>query len=424
MNASVALRLASRLASRPCVCAARPPALGLIHSLLRPTAPFRPASRIDLTTLRFASSHRTRTERTRKSPSLPAPSSPTPSIARPATLTGAEREPIRYTDFLRPAPSSSPESDTPPPPPPPSPTEKATSRFVVLIGFIYAAIYLLSWTPQLSGYAHSSGDLPPQEIFTKYVKPWHEWTMRWFTFSPSIAFERLGYYASQGLPSSDSNDPLLTKITQFILPAFSHVEMWHLAFNFFGLQALAPTMVRYYGFNRSLLIYLITGSLGLLFILPFDRLVNPYTDLPAGVAASRYRATDGRVIREQTKALPTKAQTEEHFYLGQHCRPMLGGSGALYGMLGIAAIVNPGAQFQIMFIPIAISVRTLFMALTAGNVVGFGLRNETFGTVGHLTGAVAGVLLWALWLRRVKLPKEVQRQLMMRLRRRHLGLGD
>ncbi|KAF3924005.1 hypothetical protein ABW21_db0204269 [Orbilia brochopaga] len=423
MNAPLALRLAARLASRPCTCAARPLALG-ITPLLRPP-PSLSTSPITLA-VRFASSHRSRTERTRKPPSIPPPSSPTPSIARPATLTGAEREPIKYTYYLHtpktPASGSSSSSSETPPPPPPTPTEKATSRFVVLIGVIYAGIYLLGWAPQLSGYAHSSDDVPPQEIFIRYVKPWHEWIMRWFTFSPSVALERLGYYrASYGLSSID---PFLATITQFILPAFSHMEMWHLAFNFFGLQALAPTMVRYYGFNRSLLVYLITGSLGLLFILPFDRLMNPYTELPLGESTSRYRATDPRVIREQTKALPTKAQTEEHFYLGQHCRPMLGGSGALYGMLGIAAIVNPGAQFQIMFIPVAISVRTLFMALTAGNLAGYGLRNETFGTVGHLTGAVAGVLLWALWLRKVKLPREVQRQLMARLRRKHLGLSD
>ncbi|EWC45443.1 hypothetical protein DRE_00842 [Drechslerella stenobrocha 248] len=434
MNVSLTLRLASRLASgrHACICvgAARPsaflplgttaPSLSTLARRTWPTSILLPAqpqpTPLPLTLLRFASNHRSRTPRERKAPSLPAPV--TPSIARPATLVGAEQEPIRYTDYARPAGSSS--SSEPPPPPPISESQRATSRFVVIIGVTYAIIYLFSWAPQLSGFAHSSPDEPTSELFMKYVKPWHQWIDRWFTISPSTALQRLGFY---GISRDPADSPLAT-ITQFILPAFSHVTILHLAFNFFALQAFAPTLVRYYGLKRSLLAYLFIGSAGLLLLVPCDILLNPYVNLLPTTAMQRYRETDSKVIREQTRQLPTKAQTEEHFFLGQHCRPMLGGSGALYGMLAITAIVNPGAKFQLMFVPVDISVRTLFMALCAGDLTFLGLRSEAWGAIGHLTGALAGVMLWALWLRRVKLPTEVQRQLMMRLRRKRLGMSD
>ncbi|KAF3936093.1 hypothetical protein ABW20_dc0107741 [Dactylellina cionopaga] len=337
----------------------------------------------------------------------------------PATIVGAEQEPIRYTDYMRPPGSEG--SDTTPPPPP-SASQVATSRFISFIATIYVIIHLLWWTPQLAGLAHSSEGLTTQEVFIKYVKPWHIFTERWLTFSPSVTLERFGAYLSVGWPPEDKKDHPLTKITQFILPIFSHAQIFHLAFNFFALQALAPTMVRFYGFNRSLLAYLFIGSLGLISLVPYDLYLNPYWYLPQPLALTRYRATDETVIRRETKNMPTKAQTEEHYKLGEHCRPGLGGSGALYGFLAITAIVNPAAKFELMFIPVGISVRTLFMALCTADLSFIALKNEMYGTIGHLSGAAAGVLVWALWLRRVRLPPDVQRQLMMYMRKKKMGM--
>lgn len=215
---------------------------------------------------------------------------------------------------------------------------------------------------------------------------------------------------------------MITKVSQFIIPTVSHAQIWHLALNFFALQALAPTIVKYYGFKRALLAYPAIGSLGLALVLAVDRFANPYTKMDTATAIAQYRETDENVIRERTGIEATKAERDAHWLLGQHCRYAVGASGVLFGFLAITAVVNPMAKFELMFIPIGISVRTLLMGFVTLDLVRIAMRGESVGNVGHLAGAVAGVLVWALWLRRVKLPDEVRRQLMMGLRRKKMGL--
>ncbi|KAK6531090.1 hypothetical protein TWF281_007915 [Arthrobotrys megalospora] len=442
MNASLGLRLASQLLSRPCLCAgARSvPLYTTPVSYLRVATASRtiwtsvrstpPKSAIEtpsknaspLTIIRSVSFNRRAraSPRTRQAPALPAP--PEPTIAKPATITGAEQESIRYTDYIRPEGSS---AEDPLPPPPLSPTQKATSRYIGLFGVIFLIVHLLWWAPNLSAAAHSDAreSMGEREWFSKYVAPWRFFTERWLTFSPGIALERLGLNEGNILiQKAHEMESPITKFTQFILPTLSHSEIWHLAFNFFALQALSPTLVRYYGFKRALLAYPAIAIISLALMLPFDRIFNPYTKQDSVSSLLRYHETSERVIKHNTGAAPTKAQEDEHWWLGQHCRPSLGASGVLCGFLAITAIVNPMAKFELMFIPVGISVRTLFMAFTTIDLVCIGLRGEKVGNTGHLAGSLAGVLIWALWLRRVKLPDEVRRQLMMGLRRRKMGL--
>ncbi|KAK6515213.1 hypothetical protein TWF506_007556 [Arthrobotrys conoides] len=442
MNASLGLRLASQLISRPCLCAgARSVPLYTPLSCLRAATTSRTIwtsirstpqkSAIGssssknvspLTIIRSVSFNRRArpSPRTRQAPSLPSP--PEPTIAKPATITGAEQEPIRYTDYIRPEGSS---SEEPLPQPPVSPSQRATSRYISIFGVIFLAVHLLWWAPYVSGYSHQEAKEKLGELgwYNKYVAPWQIFNNNWLTFSPAVAFERLGLndvgFIAKDLEEKES---VITKVSQFFIPTVSHARIWHLAFNFFALQALAPTIVRYYGFKRALLAYPLIGGLGLALILAVDRFTNPYTRMDKAAAIAQYRETDTKVIQEKTGIKATKAEEDRHWLLGQHCRHALGASGVLSGFLAITAIVNPMAKFELMFIPIGISVRTLFMGFVTLDLVGIGMRGETIGNIGHLTGAAAGILVWALWLRRVRLPDEIRRQLMMGLRRKKMGL--
>ncbi|KAF3905093.1 hypothetical protein AA313_de0210189 [Arthrobotrys entomopaga] len=464
MNTSLGLRLASQLVSKPPiysfpiatpatrrllalspttitttplsllrVCASSPACSRAIWTCLQPSIPPSNAvvakpplpsngkiSSSPLTFLRNATFDRRArpSPRVRQRPSLP--STPEPTFANPATITGAEQEPIRYTDYMVRPPSSEEEYDEPHAS---SSSARAISRYVSIFGVVFLIVHLLWWAPNLAAYSHASEKVEAKEIFIKYIQPWKLWLERWLTFSPAVALERWGYYP--GLPSQNSDEAKwswLSKFTQFLLPAFSHAEVWHLAFNYFALQALAPTMVRYYGFRRSVVAYLAIAILDFAILIPYDRFFNPHTNTPQPAAMTRWKETHEMEIRKERKASPTKAEKEEHYKLGEHCRPSLGASGVLYGFLAISAIVNPQAQFQVMFIPISFSVRTLFMALCTMDLTCIGLRTDVWGTAGHLTGALGGLIVWAAWLRRVKLPPDVQRQLMIYLRRKKMGL--
>ncbi|KAK6544710.1 hypothetical protein TWF694_001396 [Orbilia ellipsospora] len=451
MNASLGLRLASQLVSKPSfycpstrrllalapttttplsvlrVCA-NSPISRTIWTGLQPSIPQSSITKTlpsggkipsSLTFLRNATFNRRARPSPRARQAPPLPSAPEPTFANPATITGAEQEPIRYSDYMTRPPGY--ESDDEPSPS--SSSARATSRYISLFGVLFLVVHLLWWAPNFAAYAHASENVDKKEFFVKYIKPWKQWLERWFTFSPAVALERWGYYPNLPRPNSEESKwSWLSKYTQFLLPAFSHAEVWHLAFNYFALQALAPTMVRYYGFRRSVVAYLTIAVLDFTILLAYDRYFNPYTNVPQPVALTRWRETHEMEIRKERKAAPTKAEKEEHYKLGEHCRPGLGASGVLYGFLAISAIVNPQAQFQLMFIPISFSVRTLFMALCTMDLTCIGLRTEVWGTAGHLTGAVGGLIVWAAWLRRVKLPPDVQRQLMVYLRRKKMGL--
>src|SRR5690606_6759997 len=78
--------------------------------------------------------------------------------------------------------------------------------------------------------------------------------------------------------------------------------------------------------------------------------------------------------------------------------PMMGASGALFGILVAFAIFFPNTPLMLIFLPIPIKAK-YFVAIYAGIELFLGLGNFQSGVAhfAHLGGALAGLLLILYW---------------------------
>ncbi len=142
---------------------------------------------------------------------------------------------------------------------------------------------------------------------------------------------------------------------------FLHAGWLHVFFNMFGLWLFGAMVERRLGFKRYAAFYLMCGICGALLYLTLNL---------AG--------------RGLGVALPG-------LLFSNTATPLVGASAGVFGVLMAAAYYEPNALMQIMFLPMAIKLRTLVYFY-----VGFALLNLLFGgrnaggDAAHLGGAAAG----------------------------------
>ncbi|MCW7076649.1 MAG: rhomboid family intramembrane serine protease [Candidatus Syntrophoarchaeum sp.] len=124
---------------------------------------------------------------------------------------------------------------------------------------------------------------------------------------------------------------------------FLHGSMGHLFFNMLFLFFFGPALERRVGSNKFLIIFLICGVLGGL----------------------------GHILTSPDSAV-------------------LGASGALYGVLGALAILEPEMMIFIYFIPMKITYAVLFFAAFDILMAGSG---DMIAHTAHLSGLVGGLLI-------------------------------
>ena len=89
---------------------------------------------------------------------------------------------------------------------------------------------------------------------------------------------------------------------------------------------------------------------------------------------------------------------------GIYATPMLGASGAIYGLLVAFGFLHPNAKLAIMFVPVPVAAKfvipvLLLLDLFSG-VTGFSLFGAGIAHFAHLGGALIGFLLMLLWRNR------------------------
>lgn len=147
---------------------------------------------------------------------------------------------------------------------------------------------------------------------------------------------------------------LLQEPWRIITHMFIHADFSHLFFNMLFLIFFAPALEREVGTMKFLGIYFSSGILG-------------------GIAQSLVSSS-----------------------------PSLGASGALYGVFGALAILNPRMKVVIfpLFIPVPISVAVILFAFIDFLMMGSG---DAIAHGAHLSGLLAGVFLGFYFSRRRKL---------------------
>jgi membrane associated rhomboid family serine protease len=191
-------------------------------------------------------------------------------------------------------------------------------------------------------------------------------------------------------------DSPLFKIWQPITYMFMHGGFTHILFNMFALYMFGGILESRWGPKRFLNFYLITG-LGALALQLLVQSVEVYNITGSivnhgAVTIDLVNGMAGANIRGITEA-------QSNTLLEIYTAPMVGASGAIFGLLVAFGMLYPNVELFIMFIPIPVKAKYIIpvyilIELFLG-VARF--QGDSVAHYAHLGGALLGFILVKLW---------------------------
>ncbi len=176
------------------------------------------------------------------------------------------------------------------------------------------------------------------------------------------------------------------KIWQVITYMFMHspVSFAHILFNMFALFTFGSTLEQTLGSKRFLNFYLITG-LGALVLQMAVQAIEVY--LIAGSITID--------VATYSSANPEHLRTLQEIYYG----PMVGASGAIFGLLIAFGMLYPNAELFIMFIPMPVKAKYIIpVYILLELFLGIGqFSGDSVAHFAHLGGALFGFILLKAW---------------------------
>lgn len=225
-----------------------------------------------------------------------------------------------------------------------------------------------------------------------------------FLFSTLMSADRFGLF----LPEHPQFRPW-----QFLTSMFLHGSMGHLLMNMFGLFMFGSVLERMWGAKRFVLFYLLTGlgagaiycgvttweiSRGMenLIAEGFERAA-----LEQGLSVPNARSALITMTQGVSRQLSeSTVQSLADLYI-QYNAPVVGASGAIYGILTAFGILFPNAKLALIFFPVPVAAKyfipgLLLLDLFSG-VTGFSIFGGGIAHFAHLGGALIGFLLMLYW---------------------------
>lgn len=194
------------------------------------------------------------------------------------------------------------------------------------------------------------------------------------------------------------------KSWQIITHMFMHGSIMHILFNMFTLFSFGPVLEHNLGERRYLILYFLSG-LGAFFLfnlwnfvevqqisgelqqLGFD--INAYLS----GASVHFSGSSDAVIRQ--KGLVENLNS----IMGT---PMVGASGAIFGVVAAFATLYPDAKIGIMFIPIPMKVKYVLPVIILVSIwLGVSGNSGGIAHLAHVGGALVGFILAILWKKRL-----------------------
>ncbi|MCC2590451.1 rhomboid family intramembrane serine protease [Chryseobacterium sp. MFBS3-17] len=210
-----------------------------------------------------------------------------------------------------------------------------------------------------------------------------------------LVFPNLMYYLAAYYPQSKS-----FKIWQVITHMFAHGGWMHLLFNMFTLLSFGPVLEKVLGERKFITFYLVCG-LGSFVIY---NVWNYFLIQEAAQALVSMNINPAEIF-----ANADFFRFNEQYYYGlsapeQHLfnlltTPMLGASGAIFGVVTAFALLFPNAELIFMFIPFPVKAKYLLPLIIAGSLfLGFRqFEGDNIAHFAHLGGALIGYLWIKNW---------------------------
>jgi membrane associated rhomboid family serine protease len=196
---------------------------------------------------------------------------------------------------------------------------------------------------------------------------------------------------------------------QLITHMFMHApfpNVAHILFNMFALYSFGSALEHFWGGKKFLFFYISCG-LGAALLhtgmnyYTYHMGLNHLTDLGLENQLQNFLKTGGMSFSVRPPNLDEEVL--QNMFLVYNT-PMLGASGAIYGLLAAFAFMFPNAELGIMFIPIPIKAKyfvpailaiDLFLGFKGGSIFGGG--STGIAHFAHVGGAITGFLMMWFW---------------------------
>jgi len=188
------------------------------------------------------------------------------------------------------------------------------------------------------------------------------------------------------------------KIWQVITYMFMHdySSLFHILFNMFALYTFGSSLEYIMGPKRFLNFYLITG-LGALGLQLLVQSIEVYNITGSAI-------NNGSFIIDSFKrtiSFNPQVMNEEQAstLLGIYTTPMVGASGAIFGLLIAFGMLFPNAELFIMFIPVPVKAKYIIPVYVVLELF-LGIKQFSGDSVAHfahLGGALFGFILIKIW---------------------------
>ncbi|MFA6944640.1 MAG: rhomboid family intramembrane serine protease [Pedobacter sp.] len=188
------------------------------------------------------------------------------------------------------------------------------------------------------------------------------------------------------------------RIWQVITYMFMHdfSSLFHIMFNMFALYTFGSTIEYTMGSKRFLNFYLITG-LGALALQLMVQSIEVYNISGSIVNNGSFMVDSLKRTISFNPDLISKDQAST--LLGIYLTPMVGASGAIFGLLIAFGMLFPNAELFIMFIPVPVKAKYIIPVYVLLELV-LGVKQFSGDSVAHfahLGGALFGFILVKIW---------------------------
>lgn len=188
------------------------------------------------------------------------------------------------------------------------------------------------------------------------------------------------------------------KPVQVVTHMFNHGSPTHLFFNMFALFMFGPPLETMWGPKKFLFFYLTAGFGAIALHYGVD--LFKYSQIIGQVDSGTYNEilNKGREIMYGGQQYTNEALASLNGILN---RPVVGASGAIYGLLVGFGMLFPETKLGIIFLPIQFKAKYFIPGILAldfiGGFTGFSIFGQGIAHFAHIGGALTGFLLLTYW---------------------------
>ena len=195
------------------------------------------------------------------------------------------------------------------------------------------------------------------------------------------------------------NDKFL--YSQLVTHMFRHGNIMHLAFNMLALWMFGSTLVSIWGKNKFLFFYFSCG-IGAAILQNYSNYVNinSFMNILSDASFSQQQIVSIlKTATYPTYMLDFVSESEILSAYSDFNTPMIGASGAIYGIVVAFSFMFPNTKLMLLFPPVPVKAKYLVPGLIVVDLF-FGLTSASIGSIAHFAhigGAITGLLMMLYW---------------------------